>query len=62
MLDYMPEEIFALHIDPIEDVRVEPLPRMYSRELEVGVFALNGAASGVRFVAVGSKSRPGRRV
>ncbi len=54
----MPEEIFALHINPVDGVRVAPLPRMYSRELEVGAFALNGAASDVRFVAVGSKFRP----
>ena len=61
MLDYMPEEIFALYINPVEDVRVAPLPRMYSRKYETGVFALNGTASDVRFVAVGSKSRPDLR-
>ena len=39
MLDYMPEGIFSLHIEPVEDARVAPLPRMYSREFETAVRA-----------------------
>ena len=58
MLDYMPDEIFALRIDPVEDTRVAPLPRMYSREFETGVFSLGGATSDVEFVAIGSRPRP----
>ena len=58
MLDYMPEELLALYVDPVGDAEVPPLPRMYTRELETGTFALNGIASNVRFVAVGSRARP----
>ncbi len=58
MLDYMPEQLLALNVDPVGDAEVPPLPRMYTRELEAGAFVLNGIASNVRFVAVGSRARP----
>ena len=35
-----------------------PLPRMYSREYETGLFAFDGPASDVRFIAVGTRLRP----
>ena len=58
MLDYMPEEVLALHIEPADGVEVPLLPRMYARAFDTGAFALNGIASDVRFVAVGSRARP----
>lgn len=58
MLDYMPEEMLGLYVDPVGGADVPPLPRMYARVLETGTFALNGIASDVRFVAVGSRARP----
>lgn len=58
VLEFMPEEILALCVDPIEDVKVPPMPRLYAREFETGMFALNGVVSDVRFVAVGSRARP----
>ena len=58
MLEFMPEEILALYVDPIEDVKAPLMPRLYAREFETGVYALNGIASDVRFVAVGSRARP----
>ena len=58
MLDYMPAEILSLYVDPVEELERPPLPRMYARAFEVGTFAFNGAASDVRFVAIGSRTRP----
>lgn len=58
MLEFMPEEILALYVDPVEDVKAPLMPRLYARKFETGVFALNGIASDVRFVAVGSRARP----
>lgn len=58
MFEYMPKEILSLCIDPIDDAASALLPRMYSRDYETGTFALNGTASNVQFVAVGSKLRP----
>ncbi len=58
MFEYIPTEVLSLHIDPVEDARLAPLPRMYSREYETGLFAFDGPASDVRFVAVGTRLRP----
>lgn len=58
MIDYLPSEILGLYIDSVTDVRVPSLPRMYAREFETGTFALNGAASDLRFVVIGSRTRP----
>lgn len=58
MLDYMPEEILALYVDPVDGMEVPLLPRMYARGFETGAFVFNGIALDVRFVAVGSRARP----
>ena len=62
MFDYMPEEILALCVDPVDGAEIPLLLRMYAREFETGVFALGGIASDVRFVAVGSRVRPDLRM
>lgn len=45
-------------MDPIRDATVTLLLRMCSHEYETGLFAFNGPASDVRFVAVGSRRTP----